>query len=176
MTDWIKASNPTAPIITEVEAITAARASAIAIFLGVLWGVVGIVYLMTAGQALIDAAVAEATAQSPEVAGMAGMMTQGLLGLSIGLIVIQLIIGLVQWFKPNIVIPIIFTILVAFSLVTGLMAALGGGGQPETVAAVANPAWLTWGGLAFLVVELILHIAGIRGARALDKLRMAAAG
>ena len=98
------------------------------------------------------------------------------MGLSIGLIVIQLIIGLVQWFKPNIVIPIIFTILVAFSLVTGLMAALGGGGQPETVAAVANPAWLTWGGLAFLVVELILHIAGIRGARALDKLRMAAAG
>lgn len=174
MTDWIKASNPTAPITTEAEAIGAARASAVAIFLGVAWGIVGIVYLMTAGQALIDAAVAEASAQSSEVSGMAGMMTQGLIGLSIGLIVIQLIIGLVQWFRPNIVIPIIFTILVAFGLLTGLMAVVGVG-QPENAAAFANPAWLTWGGIAVMAVELVMHIAGIRGARALDKLRMAAA-
>ena len=48
MTDWIKASNPTAPITTEAEAIGATRASAVAIFLGVLWGIVGIFYLMTA--------------------------------------------------------------------------------------------------------------------------------
>lgn len=174
MTDWIKASNPSAPITTEAEAIGAARASALAIFLGVIWGIVGLVYLMTAGQALMDAAVAEASAQNPEVVGMAGMMTQGLIGLSIGLIVIQLIIGLVQWFKPNIVIPIIFTILVAFGLITGLMGAVGVG-QPEDVAAFVNPAWLTWGGLAVMAVELIMHIAGIRGARALDRIRMAAA-
>ncbi|MBU1540729.1 MAG: hypothetical protein KKC29_04965 [Alphaproteobacteria bacterium] len=174
MTDWIKASNPAAPITTEAEAISAARASALAIFLGVAWGIVGIVYLMTAGQALMDAAIAEASAQSPEAAGMAGMMTQGLIGLSVGLIVIQLIIGLVQWFKPNIVIPIIFAILVAFGLITGLMAALGIG-QPENAAAFSNPVWLTWGGIVVMVIELILHIAGIRGARMLDKLRMAAA-
>lgn len=174
MTDWIRASNPTTPITTEGEAIAAARASAIAIFLGVLWGIVGIVFLMTAGQALMDAAVAEATAQNPEAAGMAGMMAQGLLGLSIGLVVIQLIIGLVQWFKPNIVIPIIFAILVAFGLITGLMAAFGVG-QPEASAAVANPAWLTWGGLVILVVQLVLHVAGIRGAQKLDKLRFASA-
>jgi hypothetical protein len=174
MTDWIKASNPTAPISTEAEAIGAARASALAIFLGVIWGIVGLVYLMTAGQALMDAAVAEASAQNPEVVGMAGMMTQGLIGLSIGLIVIQLVIGLVQWFKPNIVIPIIFAILVAFGLITGLMGAVGVG-QSEDAAAFANPAWLTWGGLAVMAVELIMHIAGIRGARALDKIRMAAA-
>lgn len=174
MTDWIKASNPSAPITTEAEAIGAARASALAIFLGVIWGIVGLVYLMTAGQALMDAAVAEASAQNPEVVGMAGMMTQGLIGLSIGLIVIQLIIGLVQWFKPNIVIPIIFTILVAFGLITGLMGAVGVG-QPEDAAAFVNPAWLTWGGLAVMAVELIMHIAGIRGARALDRIRMAAA-
>lgn len=174
MTDWIKASNPTAPITTEAEAIGATRASAVAIFLGVLWGIVGIFYLMTAGQALVDAAIAEATAQTPEAAGMAGLMAQGLLGLSIGLVVIQLIIGLVQWFKPNIVIPIIFAILVAFGLITGLMEALDVG-QPEAAGAFANPVWLTWGGLAIMVIQLVMHIAGIRGARALDKLRMAAA-
>lgn len=174
MTDWIKAANPTAPIATEAEAIGAARASAVAIFLGVLWGIVGIFYLMTAGQALVDAAIAEAAAQTPEAAGMAGMMAQGLLGLSIGLVVVQLILGLVQWFKPNIVIPIIFAILVAFGLVTGLMEALDIG-QPETAGQFASPAWITWGGLALMVIQLVMHIAGIRGASALDKLRMAAA-
>jgi hypothetical protein len=174
MTDWVRASNPTAPITNEAEATAAARASAIAIFLGVMWGTIGIVFLMTAGQAIMEATVAEATSQNPEAAGMAGVVAQGLLGLSIALVVIQLIIGLVQWFKPNIVIPIIFAILVAFGLITSLMAALGLG-QPETAAGISNPAWLTWGGLVILIVQLILHIAGIRGARQLDKLRFEAA-
>ncbi len=173
MTDWIRASNPTTPITTEDEAIAAARASAIAIFLGVLWGAVGIVYLMTAGQAIMDAAVAQASAQSPEAAGMAGAMAQGVLGLSIAFVVVQLILGLVQWFKPGAVIPIIFALLVAFGLVTGLVAAFGPG-QADMPAA-ATPAWQTWGGLVILVIQMVLHIAGIRGARTLDKLRMSAA-
>lgn len=174
MTDWIRASNPTTPITTEDEAIAAARASALAIFLGVLWGVVGIVYLMTAGQAIMDAAVAQASAQNPDAAGMAGVMAQGIVGLSIAFVVVQLIVGLVQWFKPGVVIPIIFALLVAFGLVTGLMAAFGVG-QPETPAAVTTPLWQTWGGLVILVIQMVLHIAGIRGAQKLDKLRMAAA-
>lgn len=174
MTDWIRASNPTTPITTEDEAIAAARASALAIFLGVLWGVVGIVYLMTAGQAIMDAAVAQASAQNPDAAGMAGVMAQGIVGLSIAFVVVQLILGLVQWFKPGVVIPIIFALLVAFGLVTGLMAAFGVG-QPDTPAAVTTPVWQTWGGLVILVIQLVLHIAGIRGAQKLDKLRMAAA-
>ncbi|MDP2116391.1 MAG: hypothetical protein Q8J71_03235, partial [Brevundimonas sp.] len=62
MTDWVRASNPTAPITSEAEAIAAARASAIAIFLGVIWGIVGIIYLMTAGQAMMEAAMAQAAA------------------------------------------------------------------------------------------------------------------
>lgn len=174
MTDWIRASNPTTPITTEDEAIAAARASALAIFLGVLWGVVGIVYLMTAGQAIMDAAVAQASAQNPEAAGMAGMMAQGIVGLSIAFVVVQLVLGLVQWFKPGVVIPIIFALLVAFGLVTGLMSAFGVG-QADTPAAVTTPVWQTWGGLVILVIQIVLHIAGIRGAQKLDKLRMAAA-
>lgn len=174
MTDWIRASNPTTPITTEGEAIAAARASAIAIFLGVLWGAVGIAYLMTAGQAFMDAAVAQASTQSPEAADMAGMMANGILGISVFFVVIQLIIGLVQWAKPNVVIPIIFALLVAFGLVTGLMAAFGVG-QPEGPAAAANPMWMTWGSLVILVIQLVLHGAGIRGSQKLDKLRMAAA-
>ncbi len=174
MTDWIKASNPTASITTEAEALGAARASAVAIFLGVLWGIVGIVYLMTAGQAIIDAAVTQASADSPEVAGMAGMMAQGILWMSVFFVACQLVLGLVQWAKPNIVIPIIFVILVAFGLLSAVPALMGLG-QADVPAAAQTPAWQTWGGLVLLIVQLIMHIAGIRGARKLDQLRMAAA-
>lgn len=174
MTDWVRASNPTAPITNEAEATAAARASAIAIFLGVLWGIVGIIYLMTAGQAVMEAAMAQAAADAPEMAGMTGIMTQAALWMSVGFVAIQLVLGLVQWAKPNIVIPIIFVILVAFGLVSGLMGMMMVG-QEGMPAAAAAPAWQTWGGLVILVVQLILHIAGIRGARQLDKLRFEAA-
>lgn len=174
MTDWIKASNPTASITTEAEAIGAARASAVAIFLGVIWGIVGIVYLMTAGQAIMDAAISQASADSPDAAGIAGMMAQGVMWMSIIFVVIQLVLGLVQWAKPNIVIPIIFLILVAFGLVMGLLGLLAAG-QAEVPATAQAPAWQTWIGLILLVVQVMMHIAGIRGARALDRIRMAAA-
>jgi len=35
--------------------------------------------------------------------------------------------------------------------------------------------WMTWGSLVILVIQLVLHGAGIRGSQKLDKLRMAAA-
>lgn len=174
MTDWIKASNPTAPISTETEALAAARASAVAIFLGVVWGIVGIVYLMTSGQAIMDAAVAQASADSPEAAGMAGMMAQGVVWMAGLFVVCQLVLGFVQWAKPNIVIPIIFLILVAFGLLSGIPAVMGMG-QADVPDEFRAPAWQTWLGLIILIVQLIMHIAGIRGARALDKIRMAAA-
>ena len=174
MTDWIKASNPTAPVTTEAEAIAAARASAVAIFIGVIWGAVGVALLMTGGSAEMEAAMAAASADTPEMAGMGGAMVQIAMWTAIGFCVIQLIIGLVQWAKPNIVIPIIFAILVAFGLVTGLFGMMMAGqeGMPETAAA---PAWQTWVGLVILVVQLVMHIAGIRGASAMNKFRDAQA-
>jgi hypothetical protein len=174
MTDWVRASNPTAPITNEAEAIAAARASAIAIFLGVIWGIVGVVYLMTGGQAVLEATMAQAAADSPEMEGMTGVMTQLALWLAIGVVVIQLVLGLVQWAKPNIVIPIVFLLLVLFGLVSGLMGLMiqGQEGMPQ---AAATPAWQLWGGLVIMIVQTIMHIAGIRGARQLDKLRFEAA-
>ncbi len=174
MTDLMRALNPTAPITTEAEAKAAARASAIAIFLGVVWGLVGIAYLLTAGQAAMDAAIAQASAESPEAAGMAGMMAQTALWLSIGLVVIQLVLGFVQWAKPGIVIPIIFAILVAFGLVSGVLGLMMSGQQDVPEAAQA-PMWQVATGFVVMVVQLVLHITGIRGARQLDKLRFQAA-
>lgn len=174
MTDWVRASNPTAPITTEAEATAAARASALAIFLGVLWGTVGIIYLMTAGAAAMEAAMGQASADTPEMAGLTGFMTQAALWMAVGFVVIQLVLGLVQWSKPNIVIPIIFLILVAFGLISGLMGLMMAG-QADIPEAAQAPAWQTSVGLVILVVQLIMHIAGIRGARQLEKLRFEAA-
>jgi len=174
MTDWIKASNPTGSITTEAEALAAARASALAIFLGVVWGAVGVFMLMSGGSAEVEAAMAQASADAPEMAGMGGAVMQIATMAAIGFVVIQLVLGLVQWAKPNIVIPIIFALLVAFGLVMGLFGLMTAGqeGISETAAA---PTWQVWVGLVILVIQLILHIAGIRGARALDRLRMEAA-
>lgn len=168
----ISSMNPTAAISTRPEAIAAARASAIAIFIGVAWGVVGVIYLMTAGSAVMEAALADAAAQNPDAAsmsGMAGFMTGAAIGTAIFMVVIQLILGLVQWFKPNIVIPILFTVLVVY----GLGSTLLGLTMMNAQVAGANPMWFTVLGLLVLIVELVLHIAGIRGASALNKMNKA---
>lgn len=174
MTDWIKASNPTASITTEADAIAAARASALAIFLGVIWGAVGVFLLISGGSAEMEAAMAQASADAPEMAGMGALAMQIAIWTAVGICVIQLVLGLVQWAKPNVVIPIIFAILVAFGLASGAFGLVmaGQAGMPETAAA---PSWQLYVGLAVLVIQLVLHIAGIRGANALDRIRMAAA-
>ncbi len=175
MTDMVRAMNPTANISNAEEAKAAARASAIAIFLGVLWGIVGLVWLMGPGAAVMDAAMAEAAAATPEAAGMAGMMTGAAIGIAGFLIVVQLILGLVQWFKPNIVIPILFTILVVYGLGTTALGLMMVSQMEVPTAAAATPAWQTWGGVVLMVIQLIMHIAGIRGASALRKFRDAQA-
>ena len=169
MTDMARAMNPTATITTEAEAKAAARASAIAIFLGVGWGIIGVVWVMGPGAAVMEAAMSEAMASSPEAANMAGMMTGLALWGSIFLIAVQMAVGLFQWFKPNIVIPIVFIILVAYGLVMAALGLFMAGQLDPAVAPAAMPGWQTWGGIAVLVVQLILHIAGIRGANALKK-------
>lgn len=173
MTDMVRGMNPTAAITNAGEAKAAARASAIAIFLGVIWGVIGLVWMMGPGAEVMQAAMAEATAASPEAAGMAGMVTGAAVGIAGFLIVCQLILGLVQWFKPNIVIPILFTVLVVYGLGTGVWGLMMA--DQMNLGAAAGPAWQTYGALVVLVIQLILHIAGIRGASAMNKFRDAQA-
>ena len=175
MSDLVKGMNPTATISNEGEAKAAARASAIAIFLGVIWGVIGIVWMMGPGAAVMEAALAEASASNPDAAGMAGVMAGAAIGFAGVMVVIQLVLGLVQWAKPNIVIPILFTILVVYGLGSTLLAVTMAGQMEGMGAAAATPAWQTWGGVAVMVIQLIMHIAGIRGASALRKFREAQA-
>jgi len=175
MTDVMRAINPTATISTAEEARKAARASAIAIFLGVIWGIVGLVWLMGPGAAVMEAAMAEAAATTPEAAGMTEMMAGAAVGVAGFMIVIQVILGLVQWFKPNIVIPILFTVLVVYGLGSTVLGMMMAEQMELGSAAAAAPAWQTWGGIVLMVVQLLMHITGIRGASAMGRFRDAQA-
>ncbi len=171
MSDLVRGMNPVGAINTAAEAKAAARASAVAIFLGVIWGVVGLVWMMGPGAEVMQAAMAEAAAGSPGGEGMAGMMTSMAVGFGAFLIVCQVILGLVQWFKPNIVIPILFTVLVVYGLGSAVLSLTMANQMAAMGAAQQMPGWQVWGGIAVLVVELILHIAGIRGGSALNRFR-----
>lgn len=175
MTDMVRAMNPAAAINNAGEAKAAARASAIAIFLGVIWGIVGLAWMMGPGAEVMEAAMAEAAAGSPGAEGMMGMMAGAAIGFAGFLILCQAVLGLVQWFKPNIVIPILFTVLVVYGLGSTLLALTMADQLAGMGAAPQTPGWQTWGGLAVMVVQLILHIAGIRGASAMNKFRDAQA-
>lgn len=173
MTDMVRAMNPAGAISNAEEAKAAARASAIAIFLGVVWGVIGLVWMMGPGAAFMEAAMAEAAASSPGAEGMGEMMAGMAIGFAGFVIVCQVILGLVQWFKPNIVIPILFLVLVVYGLGSAVLALTMA--DQFGMGAAQVPAWQTWGGIVVMLIQVILHIAGIRGASAMSKFRNAQA-
>ncbi|MBO9501779.1 hypothetical protein [Brevundimonas sp. A19_0] len=172
MTDWIKAINPTAPITTRPEATAAARASALAILLGVAFGIFGVVRTMGVGTEAMEAMMVENAQGDAAVAGMAGAMAGAVVYFSIGMVVVQAIFGLVQWAKPNRFIPILFIILVVLGLLSSVWG-LAMASQMDVPANVQAPLWLTVLTLVVLLVELVLHIAGLRGASRLDQLKKA---
>jgi hypothetical protein len=175
----ISAMNPTAPITTEAEAQAAARSSAIAIVLGVIYGVVGIIITYATMASLKAAATAAAAAQGapggPDAALVANVAVQSALWMGVAFTVIQAILAIVQWRRPNKVIAIIFLALIALG-VAGLLFSLvmsSSGSLPAT--SPATPIWQVILGLVVMVVEAILHVAGLRGISKLEKLQLDAA-
>jgi len=169
MTDWVRASNPMASISNEGQALAAARASAIAILVGALYGVFSLVVGMDAVRAGVEAQMAA----NPQPGMTSDLLVNIALGMGGVFILVQLVLGWVQWARPGVIIPIIFTILVAWGLIQiplSMQAAASLG-----VDAPQAPISTTAVAAAALLVQLVLHIAGIRGARALDRLRMEAA-
>ena len=106
--------------------------------------------------------------QTPEPAQLAQQAQMGLYFTG-ALVLLQLILAAVQWKKPNSVLPILFLVLVIWALGTGLLALVSpmfSGGQPI---------WLTAFTVVMMLIAAVLHIAGIRGANALNKFREAQA-
>lgn len=169
---WLKAMNPSAPINGEGEARKAARSSAVSIFIGVIAGIVGSVYSFMNADAITAAAAAGAEMDAATAAAMQASVQMGL-WLGVGLTVVQLVFGLIQWRDPKKFIAILFLVLIALGLVmllaTPMLASMAPAGTPET------PMWQTALGAAVMVVQAVLHIAGLRGINKLDDIQMAAA-
>lgn len=174
MSEWIKAINPVATIGTESQALKAARASAIAIFIGVAYGVFGVVMMMNGGLEAMETAMAAQSAGDDQMAGMTGAIAQFTFYFMIGMVVLQLILGFVQWAKPNMVIPILFIVLVVYGLGSAVLSQVMAG-EMNVPESPMNTAGMMALGIVVMVVELILHIAGVRGASALRKFRDAQA-
>ena len=103
---------------------------------------------------------------------MAGTIAGVMVYVAGGMLVLQAIFGLVQWFKPNRVIPVLFILLVAIGLLSSI-SGLAMTSQADASAAIAAPLWFTVLGFVALIIEPVLHIAGFRGASKLAQLNRA---
>ena len=155
MTNWAKALSPFDKANTEEEAVAQARASSVALVLASIATVAS--YFMMQDYYPI---MAEAMGN----ADMAGAMAQQGMIMTGVVIVIQLGLAVLQWFKPNKIIPWIFMLLCLLGVVSIAMILMPSPLPPPPTAA-------TFGTWAVNVVCVLLHIAGIRGASALPRLR-----
>lgn len=175
MSSWIKAANPLAAIVGPDEARTAARMSAVALWLSAIWGAVGFVWMMMnleRIQAAMTAAVAIQTeGQSAEAVALANSIVangaQTTLIFAGIIVAIQLALGWYQWTRPNRYIPIVFLLLSAYALLTDVIGIITAGGI-AVHPTVMNPVWQTVAGLAVVVICTLLHLAGLRGAMKLN--------
>lgn len=165
MTDIIKAMNPTAPLTTEEAAFGAARVSAVGMVIGALFQAVGGWYATTPeASAAAGRLIENLTGQVPTAEQLAASAQQGAIVAGC-LTVLQLGFAAWQWKKPNIVLPIIFLILCIWALGTNAL----------SLAMGAQPLHLSLFAIVCMLIATVTHIAGIRGASALSKIRFQAA-
>lgn len=166
MTDIIKAMNPTAPLNTEEAALAAAKVSAVGMVIGAIHQAVGGWYSSTPeASAAAGRLVEKLTGQVPPPEQMAASAQQGVIIAGV-FVVLQLGFAAWQWKKPNIVLPILFLVLCIWGLGTaGLGLAMG----------AEQPMYLSAFSIVAMLIAVVTHIAGIRGASALSKIRYNAA-
>lgn len=166
MNDWLKAMNPSGPIATETEAFRAARASAISIFIGVVVGAISLAWSFANPQVLQDA-----VAQSGGAVSEAQLAAAAQLALYTGgfLVVVQLILGAIQWRSPKKFMAILFMVLVAYGIVSSLAAPVLAGMMPNVPHV---PIWQIALSIVILIIQMVLHVAGLRGIKKLDDIQM----
>lgn len=171
MSDLIKAMNPAAPISNEAEATAAARSSAISIFIGVVVGIVSVVWTLMNPE-IMQQAVAQAAADSPEAAAAAEIGATA--GMWIGgiVVLIQLAFAVVQWRDPKKWIAILFIVLIALGILQAAAAPMLAGMMPD---APVVPMWQIALSLVIMVIQVVLHVAGLRGMNRLESIQMDAA-
>ncbi len=162
---------PTAPITTEAEAVKSARASAISIFIGVAVGVIGVIWTLTHPE-ILQNAIAAAEAQTPGAGEVAAASTKFGMYFGYGMILLQAVLGFVQWRSPNKIIAYIFLALIILGFLSTAAVPLMAGLAPNMP---ATPGWQIALSLVIMAVQFVLHITGLKGMKKLDQLQMDAA-
>lgn len=168
MKAWLNAMNPAAAIEGEAQALRAARASAISIIIGVIVGVVSAVWSFTHMDSLVARAMAQAEAGQ---AAAIQPMVQASLWVGVALTVVQVVFAVVQWRDPKRFIAILFLVLIALG---GIMT-LAGVVMAGSMNVPPTPIWEIALTVVILIVQAVLHVAGLRGIDRLDAIQMAAA-
>ena len=162
---------PNTPVATEAQAEKAARASAISIIIGVIVGIIGAVWLATQPQ-IAEQAIAAAEAQTPGAGAIVAATMQGTVLFGYAMIVVQVVFAFIQWRSPKKWIAILFLVLLALGLISVVaspFAAAMSPGSPVT------PMWQVALSGVIMVIQIILHVTGLKGISALDRLQMDAA-
>lgn len=167
MDAWLKAFNPTSPINTEAEAVRAAKSSAISIMIGVVTGLIGIAYTLANPQIVADAVAqaggGEAAMGQAAAAGQIAMYTAGFM------VLVQVIFGAFQWRNPNKFIAILFIVLIGLGLSSTLATPMLAASMPNMP---STPIWQIALSVVIMVIQLVLHISGLRGISKRDQIQM----
>lgn len=180
MADLSRMINPTASIQTQSDALAAGRAGALGAFLMAAASVIGSLEIFLTADAYLAKMRAATIAQygeGTEVAQAAlSMMTPTMIHMTVTMTlvfaVLYVVLGAVQWRKPNVIIPLLLGLLSAYGLATMLLAQLNG----SAVAAQMHvPIWRQALSAVVAIAALLLFYNGFRGANRLSKLRREAA-
>lgn len=162
---------PTTPITTEAEAEKAARASAISIIIGVVVGIVGAVWMATQPQ-IAAQAIAAAEAQTPGAGAIVAGTMQGTIWFGYAMIVVQAVFAFIQWGSPKKWIAILFLALLALGLIGVLASPLASAMNPN---APVTPIWQIALSAVIMVIQIVLHVTGLKAIGKLDAIQMDAA-
>ena len=167
MSNWLKAMNPSSPITTEADAERAAKASAISIFIGVVVGLISLAWTMANPQIMQDAM---SQAGGGEM-GQAQMAAAGQIAMytAAGMVALQVILGIVQWRNPGKFIAILFLVLLAYGILSTLA-------TPMLASSVPNmpeiPMWQLALSVVIMIIQVVLHVTGLKGIKQLDRIQM----
>lgn len=165
MANWFGCISSTARLDSRAAALTVTRLSAVGMVIGAARDTVLAVYSASDGAEAARSMV-ETVAARPYTPEQMELATQlGLAG-AVAAIVLQLVLAVVQWRKPNSFLPLIFLVLVVWALGSGLLALVN---MPAVAAAggVSPPLWLIVMTLVCMSAAALLHINAIRAATVL---------
>ena len=182
LTDWINAANPFRRAESEGEAVRAARIGAVVLALLAALIVVTLP-LKLAMMHRMFAAMPSILAADPRTANadparmqavlqqMAAVLPPVIAVVLLVLAAVYVLLAVVQWKKPNAIIPAIFLAFAAYGVLSLLLNVLARPAMRTMLTALPLPPWYWAYSIAVLILQIVLLAASFRGALRLGRLR-----